>query len=71
MADAFACDLCDALESGKPSQRITVKPVMGQSEDLDCCSDCLAMFNDWRVARAPAFDQPDIPDDVPTQGRYQ
>jgi hypothetical protein len=72
MSDAFCCDLCDQLEVGKPSQRLTVKPAMGHSEDLDCCSDCLVSHNDWRVSRAPMQDQPDIelPDDLPSQERY-
>ena len=57
MAEAFQCDACDTLECGKPAQRVTVKPCMGNSEDLDLCSDCLASHNDWRNSRAPYPDR--------------
>lgn len=53
MAEAFKCDACDSLEAGKPAQRVTVKPVMGTSEDLDLCTACLVSHNEWRVSRAP------------------
>jgi hypothetical protein len=58
MSSAFACDLCDALEAGSPAQRISVKPALNTSIDLEMCSSCLASFNDWRVSRAPEQDRP-------------
>ena len=58
MAKALCCDLCDALEQGDPAQKITVKPSLGTSIDLEMCSDCLVSFNDWRVSRAPERDRP-------------
>jgi hypothetical protein len=58
MSKAFCCDLCSGLEQGDPAQRITVKPVMGNSVDLEMCAACLVSFNDWRVSRAPEQDRP-------------
>jgi len=55
---AFGCDLCSQLEQGDPAQRISVKPCMGTSVDLEMCAGCLASFNDWRVSRAPEQDRP-------------
>lgn len=55
---AFGCDLCSALEQGDPAQRITVKPVMGNSVDLEMCAGCLVSFSEWRVGRAPIEDRP-------------
>ncbi len=58
MSAAFSCDLCDALEAGAPAQRISVKPALNTSIDLEMCSACLVSFNDWRVSRAPEQDRP-------------
>lgn len=62
MGSAFQCDACDELEAGKPAQTVMVKPTAGHSEELALCSACLLAFNDWRVSRAPAYDQPTEPD---------
>lgn len=58
MASAMQCDLCDTLEPGAPSQKVTVHPSLGQMEPLELCSACLVSFNDWRVSRAPEQDRP-------------
>jgi len=58
MSEAFACDMCDTLEAGKPAQRISIKPALNTSIDLEMCSGCLVSFNEWRVTRAPEQDRP-------------
>lgn len=60
MGKAFQCDLCADLESGEPSQRLTITPTGAPTANriYDLCAECATSFADWRCGRIPHPDDP-------------